>query len=76
MISPFSLDALKLLLKFKHRGELRCDDPGAETTQILPNALQLIPVINRADSPNYLTHIMLLNCLLCSPAEVKDSFFI
>jgi len=62
MISPFSLDALKLLLKFKHRRGLQYNDPGAETIQILPNVLQLIPVINRTDSPNYLTHIMLLNC--------------
>lgn len=43
-------------------------------TQTLPNALQPIPVTNRTDPANYLTHIMLLNCWLCSAAEVKERF--
>lgn len=47
----------------------------AETTQTLPNAVQPIPMTNRTELANYLTHIILLNYWWCSLAELKDAFF-
>jgi len=70
MISPLFLDAPKLLLKFKRRKGLWDNDPGLKEFR-LPNVLQPIPVTNRTYPANYLTHIMLLNCWLCSLTEVN-----